>query len=119
MEETLFRALPVFLLMTLVLILSVLYFIEAQRREKLSREERLYQELLQTLKKWKIERRPADGPLTLMDKVRRDKPVLAAHVAPVMEGLILARFGKTKMTRDQMDSLAKDVRKLRKLNVAR
>lgn len=119
MEETLFRALPVFLLLALVLILSVLYFIEAQRREKLSREERLYRELLQTLKKWKIERLPNDGPLTLMEKVRRERPRLAEPLAPVMEGLIAARFGPKPLSRTEFDALAKDVRKLRKLSAAR
>ena len=117
MEETLFRALPVFLLLALVLILAVLYFFEAQRREKLEQEERIYQEMLLTLKKWKIERLPSDGPLTLMDKVRARHPSIADQVEPVMEGLILARFGAAKLDREQMDSLSRAVRALRKLSV--
>ncbi len=119
MEETLFRALPVFLLLALALILAVLYYLEAQAREKLSREDRLYRDFLTLLKKWKIERSIHDGPLTLMEKIRRAKPSFVDQVAPVMEGLIEARFAKQKMTRERFDALAKDVRKLRKLKAAR
>ncbi len=119
MEETLFRALPVFLLLALVLILAVLYFLEAQKREKLSPEDRLYRDLLSTLNKWKIERKPADGPLTLMDKVRAIQPKMAVHVEPILEGLIEARFSNRPLNRDQMDSLSLQVRNLRKLSVPR
>lgn len=119
MEETLFRALPVFLLLALVLILAILYFVEAQRREKLSREERLYRDLLDTFKKWKIERHPADGPLTLMGKVRTAQPQVVDRVVPVMECLIEARFAGRQLNSAEFDALDKSIRKLRKISVAR
>lgn len=119
MEETLFRALPVFLLLALVLILAVLYFLEAQKREKLTREERLYRDLLRTLAKWKVVRKSNEGPLTLMDNVRRIQPRAAVHVEPVLEGLIEARFSGRKMDPEQMDALSLQVRNLRKLSIPR
>ena len=74
---------------------------------------------MRTLKKWDIERRPNEGPLTLMEKVRNTKPALAGPLAPVLEGLIEARFGPRQFSREEFDALAKDVRKLRKLSPAR
>jgi len=116
MEETLFRALPVFLLLAVALILSVLYFLEAQRREVLTTEERLYRDVIASLKKFKIERTPADGPLTLMNKVRGTSPLLAEKVAPILETLILARFGGHKLTHEEGQNLARQVRQFRKLH---
>lgn len=117
MEETLFRALPVFLLLALVLILSFLYFIEAHRKEKLSREERLYKDLIKALKRWKIERSPTDGPLNLMEKVRQRHPSLVSPVSAILEPLVLARFAGQSLSKEQEYSLARQLRRLRKLSI--
>src|SRR5262249_44531037 len=82
-EGVLFRALAVFLLLSLALILSVLYFLEAQRREPLSADEKIYRQLLEILKKWQIQKTPQEGPATLMSKVRSFHPALAVQVEPI------------------------------------
>ena len=42
MEDSLFRALPVFLLLAIALILAILYFIEARRREPIPLDEKFW-----------------------------------------------------------------------------
>ncbi len=98
MEEVLFRALPVFLVLTVALILAFVYFFESRRRAPLSNDERLYQQLLALLVKWRIEKAPNEGPLTLMAKIEAASPQLALQVAPILEPLVAARFGRTPLT---------------------
>lgn len=117
MEETIFRALPVFLMLALVLVLAVLYFLEAQRREHLNPEERLYRDLLKALRRWKIEKQPHEGPLTLMDKVRARHPQLAERVAPLLETLILARFAGHVLSAPERERLHLQLRAIRKLSI--
>lgn len=118
MEETLFSALPVFLLLAIALTMAVLYFLEAQRREPLTIEERLYRDLLKVLRKrWKIDRRANEGPAALFARIRTQNPGLAGLVEPLMETLILARFAGRKLTPDKSHQAAKQLRGLRKLSI--
>ncbi|MGE0528327.1 MAG: DUF3488 and DUF4129 domain-containing transglutaminase family protein, partial [Bdellovibrionales bacterium] len=93
MEGVLFRALPVFLLLSLALFLAVVYFLETRRQEPLSSEERIYRQLLDRLRRWRIEKSAAEGPLTLLLRIEREYPDLRTQIRPVFEALILARFG--------------------------
>lgn len=117
MEETLYRALPVFLLLGLALVAALLYFFEAQRREPLPLEDRLYRDLTKALAKWNIDPTPADGPLNLMEKVRARHPQLTDKVAPPLERLVLARFGGRELTAQEARIVAQQVRRLKKLSI--
>lgn len=118
MEETLFSALPVFLLLALALTMAVLYFLEAQRRESLTVEDRLYRDLLKTLRKrWKIERRPNEGPAALFNRIEAENPSLARAVEPLFQSLIMARFAGIKMTADMSHQAAAQLRQIRKLSI--
>src|SRR5690606_23084173 len=99
MEAAVFRALPVFLLLAIVLTLAVLYFIEAQRRESLKREDRLYRDFLKALEKINLRKEPHEGPLALMERIRTRRPDLADAAEPILEPLVRARFGGEELSR--------------------
>lgn len=113
MEAAVFRALPVFLLLAIVLILAVLYFIEAQRREVLSRQDRLYRAFLKSLAKINLEKNPAEGPIDLMDRIRKTRPDLVDSVEPILEPLILSRFGRQELSKAAGDDVARQLKKFR------
>lgn len=115
MEAAVFRALPVFLLLAIVLILAVLYFIEAQRREVLSRQDKLYRAFLKTLTKINLEKNPAEGPIDLMERIRKSRPDLVDSVEPILEPLILARFGGQEFSKAAGDDVARHLKKFRSL----
>jgi protein-glutamine gamma-glutamyltransferase len=114
MEAAVFRALPVFLLLAIVLTLAFLYFLEAQRREKLSREERLYRELLKTVQRETgFERRLSEGPVAWFERLQAEQPGIAPAVEPILEPLILARFGSGPIEKRAIDDVARQLKKLR------
>lgn len=117
MEETIFRALPVFLVLSIVLILAFIYFIEAQARVPMSKEDRLFRDLVTTLKKFKIEREKTDGPLKLMDKIRSRGPRLENAVEPILTKIVWARYAGYGMSNPEADQLKKDIRRLKKLSI--
>lgn len=117
MEEVMFRALAVFLLLSIGLILAVLYFLEAQRREPLSVDEQIYRRLLVMLKKWRIDKSPNEGPWTLMLKIRSLHPRLAQEVEPILGPLIHARFGRAQMSQQLAALLWQRLGKLRKFRI--
>lgn len=107
MDEVLFRALPVFLLLSLALVLALLYFFEARRTESLPTEEILYRELVKLLERFEVEKMPFEGPLALMRRVESHSPELAEEVRPILEKLIELRFSKAQRS-------AQDYRELRR-----
>ena len=112
MEEVLIRALIVFLLLAVGFFLSLLYFFEAQKREPLTVEEKIYRQLLRKLRKWKVEKSVNEGPLTLMNNLRSATPELAPKVEPILSRLILARFGNSPLSSSAAKTLARQVRAL-------
>lgn len=117
MEETIFRALPVFLVLAIVLILAVIYFIEAQTRVPMSKEDRLFRDLISALKRFRIEREKSEGPLKLMDKVRARGSVLEAAVEPILTKIVWARYAGYGMSNPEADRLKKEIRRLKKLSI--
>jgi transglutaminase-like putative cysteine protease len=112
-EGALFRALFVFLLLSIGLILAVLYFLEAQRREPLTPDEKIYRRLLKTLKKWRIYKTPQEGPLALLAKIENLNPKLALQVEPILIRLIEARYGRGTLSAAHVKSLKSQIQKLR------
>jgi hypothetical protein len=113
MEAAAFQALPVFLLLAIILILAVLYFIEAQRRERLDPEDRLYRDLIKALKRLEITKEANEGPLSLMAKIRAGNPGFSERVAEVLEPLIWARYGDRALTRAEFQTLRRKIRSLK------
>lgn len=116
MEAAVFRALPVFLLLAIVLTLALLYFVEAQRREVLSREDKLYRDLLKTLAAKDMTKNPNEGPLDLMSRIRVQKPDMAPLVEPILEPLILARFGGQALSKAEVEGVARHLKSLRSIS---
>lgn len=112
MEAVLFRALPVFLILAIILMLAVMYFLEAQGREPLSVEEGLYRQLLRALKRFKVSKSPNEGPVALFHKIEQQSPELAEDVEPIMDALMQARFGGRKMTGKEARQVRKWIRAL-------
>jgi transglutaminase-like putative cysteine protease len=93
MEEVLFRALPVFLVLSVVLILAFIYYFEAQKREPLSEEEHLYRQFLRTIRRrWKFEKAISEGPLALMERIERTSPEMGELARPILTALTWHRF---------------------------
>lgn len=115
MEDVLFRALAVFLLLSTGLILAVFYFFEAQRREPLSDDEKLYRQLIAALKKWKIQKAANEGPLSLLAKARTANSRLAEGVEPILSLLINVRYGRAQLSREKIVQMKRQIRYLRKI----
>jgi hypothetical protein len=80
----------------------------------LTADEKIYRQLLQALKKWRIEKSSQEGPLKLMEKIRAVDQRLAAHVEPVLTSLIHARYGRGALSPTAASSLRRRIRSLRK-----
>jgi hypothetical protein len=117
MEGVMYRALPVFLMLAIVLALAFLYFFEAQRREPVSDEEALYLQFLRSLKRLKIEKKAAEGPRELLERLGREHPEVAACVEPVLTELTVIRFGGKALERQNRDQLRQKMRSLKKLSI--
>ena len=112
MEEVAFRALPVFLLLSLVLVMAVIYFLDSRRREPLAIEERLYRQLCTTVKRrWALDKTPEEGPLTLLARVQGLGPQGAA-AEQALHSLIVARFGRNPLSAKQIRELRQQIQKL-------
>lgn len=109
MEAVLYRALPVFLILAIIFVLAVLYFVEAQGREALSREERLYRLFQRVLKRWKIAKAPQEGPLTLLKRMEEISPNLAEEAAPILVELIQVRYGGQELSAQKARQLRKRI----------
>lgn len=117
MEETIFHALPFFLALALVLILAIIYFIEARARVVMSEEDRLFRDLLTALRRFQVERDLNDGPLRLMERVRQKGRVLEAAVEPILSQIVVARYAGHALSAAEADQLKRDIRGLRKLSI--
>lgn len=114
MEGVLFRALPVFLILAIVLVLAFLYFIEAQGRPPRSEADALYHHLVKRLRRLKIMKLPGEGPLRLLDRVARESPALVSVVEPLVSELNRVRYGRTQLTRARRRALRQQIRRLRR-----
>lgn len=114
-EDVLFRALPVFLVLSLAFVMALMYFFEAQKREPLSRDERLYVEFIKLLRRWKIQRHPNEGPLQLFHRLESAHPARAGAAAGVFRMLVLARYGRQKLSAEMIEKLRTQLRALRRL----
>jgi len=112
MEAVLFRALPVFLVLAVALVLAVLYFVEAQGREPLSTEELLYRKFLRVLKRRNFAKAANEGPLTLMGRIEKDDPDLALRCQPIVDELLVARFGSKNLSRRAAAEISRQIRAL-------
>ena len=106
--------LPVFLVLAVVLVLAVLYFIEAQGREQLSTEELLYRKFLRALKAFKLVKMHNEGPLALMSRIEDYNADLAARSHPILAALTEARFGSKNLSRTAAAEIARKIRSLTK-----
>lgn len=118
MEEVLIRALLVFLTMALMLAFAVLYFIEAQRSEKLPEAEKLYLLFLRAMRRHGFKKAPHEGPMALMQRLESENPQLAEKARPVLETLVSARFSLAKSTPEEWKELRKSIRSLRRLRLS-
>lgn len=112
MEEVLFRALPVFLILGLILMMAIFYFLEAQRPEPLSVEEKLYREFLKRLKQRKLNKLQHEGALTFLKRIESESPDLAQKTTPILNNLIEARFGRLPKTAAELAELKSQIRHL-------
>ena len=115
MEEVLFRALPVFLLLGIALILAFLYFLEAQRRETLPVEDRIYRQLLRVLARFQIQRGVSEGPGTLMLRIEAERPKLSPQILPILSKITAARFGRSKLSAKEAADLRRKIRQIKKV----
>ncbi len=115
MDGDLFRALPVFLILGLALFLAILYFFEAQRREPIAEDEKLYRKLQNILRRQGIVRAPFEGPLALLGKAEAKNPELAKAVEPILAPLIRARFGRDPLSAESIQQIKRDLRGLGRL----
>ncbi len=114
MEVVLFRALPVFLMLSLALILSVLYYLESHRLEPLPEQERLYRSLLQVLKNFSFEKGHYEGPLAVMRRLEAHNSELAEEVRPLLEALVVARFAPGSNSSIDLRDVRLRLRRLRR-----
>jgi transglutaminase-like putative cysteine protease len=114
MEAVLFRALPVFLILAVALVLAVLYFIEAQGREHLTTEELLYRKFIRALKPFKLVKLPNEGPLTLMARIEGANSTLAEKARPILTALVAARFGSKALSSAEASEISGRIRSLTK-----
>ena len=117
LDDVIFRILPALLFFVLVLLLSVFYFFETRRREPLSPDEKLYRQLLRQLKRWNVQKSAEEGPLTLMAKAEAIHPKLAEELSPILETLILVRFGGRQLSAQALETLKKQMQGLKKLSI--
>jgi transglutaminase-like putative cysteine protease len=115
MEGVLFRALPVFLFLAVVLVLAFLYFFEAQRREPLNDIDKLNVLLLQALRRWRIDRLPSEGPTQFFARIQKLQPQLSAHVEPLMAEIAEIRFGTRRLSPSERADLRRRLLHLKKL----
>jgi transglutaminase-like putative cysteine protease len=116
MEAVLFRALPVFLVLGMALILAVLYYFEAQRRETLSEDEALYRQLRRKLKRLgRLDKAPNEGPLHWLRRIEAARPDVAAAVAPILSELTVARFQSRPLSPERRRGLKRGIKRLTRL----
>jgi hypothetical protein len=117
MEEALFRALPVFLALAVVFLLTVLYFVQSRRTDPLSADEKIYRQLQRQLaQRWRIRKLPSEGPLALMAKVEARDPRLAVVVEPILEALIETRYRSQPLTHKAIELMRLRLKLLRKMD---
>jgi len=115
MDEVLFRALPVFLMLSLVLILALIYFIQAQRREPLSAQDQLYRKLLKILRQRGIEKAANEGPTQLLEKVAVARPDLLEPLIAALGPLNRLRYGGDVADLEKLNEIQQALRHLRKI----
>lgn len=117
MEGVWMRALLVFLTLSLLLAFAVLYFVEAQRSEKLAESERLYLLFLRIMRRHGFKKAAHEGPMALMQRLENEDPDFAAQVRPVVESLVFVRFSRAKGSAEEWKELRKSIRGLRRLRL--
>ncbi len=118
MDGAMFRALPVFLVLSLLLMLSILYFFQAQRREILRPEEKLYRKLVKILKGHGVVKFANEGPQTLRLKVAQQRPDLLESLDLALRPLTQLRYGGDELVpevRHQILTALKTLRGMRRL----
>jgi transglutaminase-like putative cysteine protease len=114
MDEVLFRALPVFLVLSVAFMIALLYFFQAQRREPLAKEERLYRQLIHLLEKKGIVKTAFEGPLTLRNKLALQRPDLLSTVDSALGPLTAIRYGGEPVKADALAQVRQALRDLRR-----
>jgi transglutaminase-like putative cysteine protease len=117
MEEVMFRALPVFLILALTLTLALLYFFESHRPERLSAEERLYRQFLKQTKRWRFEKTASEGLATWLQRLERSHVKLALAARPAVERLIRLRFGSASVSGEDLKEIRSQLKDLKKLSI--
>lgn len=114
MEGVLYRALPVFLILGIFLIASLIYFFDVNRVEHLSADEKLYRQLLQVLRRKHFEKQASEGPVQFFARIESTAPELAGVLSPIFGELILIRFGRKELTNEKFLELRSRIRRLGK-----
>jgi len=117
MEGALFRALPVFLVLGVFLILAFLHFFESQRREPLTDEQKLYVQLLQLGRRWKLPKKSNEGPLTWLKRVESSQPHIGQALRPVLLEIVHIRYGQTALTAQTRSRVERGIKGLKKLSI--
>lgn len=112
MEGTLFRALPVFLVLAIILILAVLYYLEASRRTPLNETDKMYYKLMHRLRRAKLERRPNEGPREWLERLEQTRPETAVRLSPILTQFALLRYGGQPFAPETRDQLRAQIRRL-------
>lgn len=107
MEGVLFRALWVFLILALCLILALLYFVEARSREKLTREERLYRRFRKMLWSLRLIQGENEGLATIQTRVAQHDPQLFSELQPLFEIFVRTRYAGQIADKAEWNSISK------------
>lgn len=111
MEEVIFRALPVFLVLVIALFAAILYFFEAQRRTPLNAEGRVYRDFVRMLRRRKIYRQPNEGLQSLLDRIERENAEIALQLRPIFASVIALRFSPVAKDKAFLSSIKRQIQK--------
>lgn len=117
MEGVMYRALPVFLILAIVLALSLIYFFEAQKKESLSDEDLLYRQLLNELKRRHLVKEKTEGPKAYFERLRQAFPEVANEIEPTLTHLTEIRYGRTRLEPTDRQRLKLQIRRIKKLSI--
>ena len=114
MEGTLFRALPVFLILSIVLITAVLYFFESRRRPRLAPVDLLYYRLLKILgRRYGALKMPSETAAAYLGRLAALDPEGIAEARAVTNAVVELRYAPGPAPADALGRAAAAVRRLK------
>jgi len=110
MDAVLFRALPVFLILGLMLSLAILYFLEMRKREARRPMDQLYRDLLRSLRRRGFLTHAHEGPMDLIARLRTQRPELAARFEPLLAEVTLGRYANVQLNSKEVSRLRRKIK---------